>query len=235
METGVYPIHTSWCTIPIKKACSGNPSIPGKFSGGSNLIMRKTYCGWKKILYQLGTIRYLRNTVNNGRKMGKTIYQLDLKSIHHYLPLLSTLPKTSFFCILDAFDLTSQRHENSWWLLGESSGGSGKEKAFGLFLFIYPSGKSTIFFLWMVPQYSEYSWYLEWFYFGGTPNQLKSKYQTRWFRTKGVVSHQDILQRSCIPERLDVFVGFLYRVDFWRLKSLAFAHINQGTETITMW
>ena len=97
METGVYPIHTSWCTIPIKKACSGNPSIPGKFSGGSNLIMRKTYCGWKKILYQLGTIRYLRNTVNNGRKMGKTIYQLDLKSIHHYLPLLSTLPKTSFF------------------------------------------------------------------------------------------------------------------------------------------
>lgn len=51
----------------------------------------------EKILYQLGTIRYLRNTVNNGRKMGKTIYQLDLKSIHHYLPLLSTLPKTSFF------------------------------------------------------------------------------------------------------------------------------------------
>lgn len=103
------------------------------------------------------------------------------------------------------------------------------------FYFFIPVENPPCFFLWMVPQYSEYSWYLEWFYFGGTPKQLKSKYQTRWFRTKGVVSHQDILQRSCIPERLDVFVGFLYQVDFWRLKNLAFAHINQGTETITMW
>jgi hypothetical protein len=152
--------------------------------------------------------------------------------IYHYYLLY---PRHLFF----AFWMHSTSHRNvtkihdGYW--GNHPGGLERRRPLVYFYLFIPVENPPFFFLWMVPQYSEYSWYLEWFYFGGTPNQLKSKYQTRWFRTKGVVSHQDILQRSCIPERLDVFVGFLYRVDFWRLKSLAFAHINQGTETITMW